>query len=62
VLFCVASQARYVRLNILFGFFMGHVYGELVDEGVALKEFEDCKGAFEFSGNAPAAPSPAPKN
>jgi Protein of unknown function (DUF2846) len=26
------GQVRYVRLNISMGFFVGHVYGELVDE------------------------------
>jgi hypothetical protein len=59
-----AGQTRYVRLNISFGFFMGHVYGELVEEAVALKDLESCKGAFELSGTAPpvAAPSPASKN
>src|SRR5215813_7767848 len=36
-----AGQVRYVRLNISMGFFVGHVYGELVDESKGLKEIED---------------------
>jgi uncharacterized protein DUF2846 len=36
-----AGQVRYVRLNISMGFFVGHVYGELVDEAKGLKEIAD---------------------
>ncbi len=36
-----AGQVRYVRLNISMGFFVGHVYGELVD---------DAKGQSEMAG------------
>jgi hypothetical protein len=35
------GQVRYVRLNISMGFFVGHVYGELVD---------DAKGQSEMAG------------
>lgn len=35
------GQVRYVRLNISMGFFVGHVYGELVDEA---------KGRSEIAG------------
>jgi hypothetical protein len=35
-----AGQVRYVRLAISMGVFVGHVYGELVDEPVAVKEME----------------------
>jgi hypothetical protein len=35
------GQVRYVRLNISMGFFVGHVYGELVDEA---------KGKSEMAG------------
>ena len=37
------GQTRYVRLNIAIGFFVGHVYGELVDENEAIKQIEKCK-------------------
>jgi hypothetical protein len=37
------GQTRYVRFNISFGFFVGHVYGELVDSEEAMKEIEKCK-------------------
>ncbi len=33
-----ADQVRYVRLNISMGFFVGHVYGELVDEAKSRSE------------------------
>jgi hypothetical protein len=36
-----AGQVRYVRLNVSMGFFVGHVYGELVD---------DAKGRSEMTG------------
>lgn len=36
------GQTRYVRFNISMGFFVGHVYGELVDEKEALEELKDC--------------------
>lgn len=38
-----AGQTRYVRLNISMGFFVGHVYPELVDLDVGAKEIQDCR-------------------
>lgn len=35
-----AGQMHYVRLSITIGLFLGHVYGELVDEKDALEEME----------------------
>jgi hypothetical protein len=37
------GQTRYIRFNISIGFFVGHVYGELVDEEKALPELQKCK-------------------
>jgi hypothetical protein len=37
------GQTRYVRFSISLGFFVGHVYGELVEPDVGLKEIQDCK-------------------
>jgi len=37
------AQVRYVRLNLSFGFFVGHVYPELIDEELALKEIQDLR-------------------
>ena len=37
------GQTRYVRFAVSPGFFVGHVYGELVEPDVALKEIQDCK-------------------
>ena len=37
------GQTRYVRFSVNFGFFVGHVYGELVDDSVGLEEIKDCK-------------------
>ncbi len=37
------GQSRYVRLNISIGFFVGHVYPELVDNDVGEKEIQDCR-------------------
>ena len=36
-----AGQVRYVRLNISMGFFVGHVYGELVEEAKGQEEIAD---------------------
>jgi opacity protein-like surface antigen len=36
------GQTRYIRFNVSFGFFVGHVYGELVDESLAREELKDC--------------------
>ena len=38
-----ANQLRYVRLNISMGFFVGHVYGELVDEAKGASEIADMR-------------------
>ena len=35
------GQTRYVKLNISFGFFIGHVYPELIDTDAALKDIKD---------------------
>lgn len=37
------GQTRYVRFSVSMGFFVGHVYGELVEPDVGMKEIEDCK-------------------
>jgi hypothetical protein len=37
------GQKRYVRMGVSFGFFVGHVYPELVDNEVAQKEIQDCR-------------------
>src|SRR6266550_1931908 len=37
------NQTRYVRLNISIGFFVGHVYPELVEGVVGEKEVSDCR-------------------
>jgi uncharacterized protein DUF2846 len=36
-----AGQTRYVRLGISIGFFVGHVYPELVDDAVGLAELKE---------------------
>jgi len=37
------GQTRYIRLSISLGFFVGHVYGELVDESVGQEEIAKCR-------------------
>ena len=37
-----AGQTRYVRLNISIGFFVGHVYPELVDNAAGEREIKAC--------------------
>ena len=37
------GQTRFIRFNISFGFFVGHVYGELVDQNVGMEEIQECK-------------------
>ena len=37
------DQTRYVRLSISIGFFVGHIYPELVDNDVGLKDLQDCR-------------------
>jgi hypothetical protein len=36
-----AGQTRYVRLGISMGFFVGHVYPELVDDAVGAAEIQE---------------------
>jgi Protein of unknown function (DUF2846) len=36
------GQTRYVRMGISFGFFVGHVYPELVDDSEALNDLASC--------------------
>jgi hypothetical protein len=38
-----ADQIRYVRLGISMGLFVGHVYPELIDTGIATAEIEKTK-------------------
>jgi len=44
-----ADQIRYVRLNVSMGFFVGHVYPELVEEVIAQKELQECSYVKEVS-------------
>jgi hypothetical protein len=37
------GQTRYVRFSVSMGFFVGHVYGSLVEPDVGMKEIQDCK-------------------
>lgn len=37
------GQTRFVRLNIAMGFFVGHVWPELVENPVGEKEIQKCK-------------------
>ena len=37
------GEVRFVRLNISMGFFVGHVYPELVEPLTGEKEIEDCR-------------------
>lgn len=45
------GQTRFVKFSVSMGFFVGHVYGELVDSAVGLEEIKECKytGADESS-------------
>lgn len=36
------GETRYVRLNVSMGFFVGHVYPELVEPAVGEKEIQNC--------------------
>jgi hypothetical protein len=36
------GQVRYVRLNVSMGFFVGHVYPDLIEEQEAVEEIESC--------------------
>jgi hypothetical protein len=46
------NEVRYVRLNISMGFFVGRVYGELVDPTKGAAEIEDTR----YTGPPPAKP------
>jgi Protein of unknown function (DUF2846) len=48
-----AGQTRYVRLNISIGFFVGHVYPELVDNDVGEKEMQECHYTGSTGGSKP---------
>ena len=37
------GQVRYVKLSLGLGFFVGHVYPELIDTDVAVKEIQDLR-------------------
>ena len=37
------AQTRFVRFSVSMGFFVGHVYGELVDSAEGLEEIKECK-------------------
>jgi hypothetical protein len=37
------EQTRFVRFSVSMGFFVGHVYGELVDSAEGLEEIKECK-------------------
>ncbi len=37
------GQTRFIRLAIRLGFFVGHIFGELVDEPTGLAEIQNCK-------------------
>jgi hypothetical protein len=37
------NQTRYVRLNVSMGFFVGHVYPELIDSTIGAQEIAGCK-------------------
>lgn len=37
------GETRYVRFNIAIGFFVGHVYPELVENNVGEQEISNCK-------------------
>lgn len=48
-----AGQVRFVRFGVSMGFFVGHVYGELVDEAEGAKEIQEC--VYTPGTAAPAA-------
>jgi hypothetical protein len=37
------GQTRFIRFSVTMGFFVGHVYGQLVESDVALDEIKKCK-------------------
>lgn len=38
-----SGQVRYVRLDVSFGFFVGHVFPVLVEDEVGKKEIQECR-------------------
>ena len=40
------GQTRFVKFSVSFGFFLGHVYGDLVDPAVGLEEIKECRYGF----------------
>ena len=36
------GQTRFIRFAVSMGFFVGHIYGELVEESVGLSEIKEC--------------------
>jgi hypothetical protein len=42
------GQTRYVRFGVSMGFFVGHVYPELISEGVGKEEIKSCKFTGEI--------------
>lgn len=45
------GQTRFVKFSVSMGFFVGHVYGELVDSAEGLEDIKECK----YTGAAEAA-------
>jgi hypothetical protein len=37
------GQTRFIRFSTSMGFFAGHVYGQLVEQDIAMKEIKECK-------------------
>lgn len=50
------AQTRFVRFSVSFGFFVGHVYGELVDQEIGRLEIADCN----YTGNPLSAQTASP--
>jgi hypothetical protein len=44
------GQTRFVRFSMSLGFFLGHVYGELVEPDQGLSEIQGCK----YTGGTPS--------
>ena len=51
------GQTRYVRLEVSMGFFVGHVYPELVDNEEGEKEILDCKYTQVKKGKSVTSPT-----
>jgi len=37
------GQTRFIRFRVSFGFVVGHVYGELVEQNIGMQEIQECK-------------------